>query len=380
MGLKRRFAAAADNRALMLGVFVEAPLIFLGWYAWLVATQLDGRISDFVAMRNGGLALLHGVSPYTPPDPNALLPGDHLIYPPLVGYLFVPFSVLPYPIGAPLYVVMQVAALAGALALLGVRDWRCYCIPFLWYPMIACLASGALGPFLALLLALAWRYRDRAFVVAPVLALAVVAKLFLWPIWIWLLATRRWRAALLTAVTGGVALLVPFAALGVKGVRSYVDMLRVLDRTFEPISFSSNTLFRTLGAPPSIARGLVFFIGVTLVVAAFTSGFKRRGDRVVLTLALLAALLTSPLVWTHYYILLIVPIALARPRLSALWFVPLLYWASPAMESFGELRRLIVGLGVTLAIAAAVTLRFAPRLPHASVASATVVATSESAA
>jgi hypothetical protein len=30
----------------------------------------------------------------------------------------------------------------------------------------------------------------------------------------------------------------------------------------------------------------------------------------------------TPILWLHYLVLLVVPIALARPRLSALWFVP----------------------------------------------------------
>ena len=42
-----------------------------------------------------------------------------------------------------------------------------------------------------------------------------------------------------------------------------------------------------------------------------------------LTLALAAGLVATPILWLHYLVLLVVPIALARPRLSALWFAPL---------------------------------------------------------
>jgi alpha-1,2-mannosyltransferase len=379
--LQNRFAAAGRNRPLMVGLFLEAPLIFIGWYAWLLATQLHWRITDFIAMRNGGIALLHGASPYATPDPSALFPADHLIYPPLVGYVFTPFSLLPYAIGAPLYVVLQIAALAGALALLGVRDWRCYGMLFLWYPVIACLISGALGPFLAFLLALAWRYRDRAFVVAPALALAVVAKLFLWPLGIWLLATRRWRAALLAGVATVVAFIVPFAPLGLETLRGYPHLLRLLDQVFGPSSFSISTLARTLGASATVGHAVTLLVGIGLFLAALALGLRHRSERSVLTVTLLAALLTSPIVWMHYYVLLIVPIALARPRLSGLWFVPLLYWASPATESVGDLRRLIVGIGVTVAVAAATTLRLKSRVARASIASggANTAAASQSA-
>jgi hypothetical protein len=40
-------------------------------------------------------------------------------------------------------------------------------------------------------------------------------------------------------------------------------------------------------------------------------------------LAIAAALAFSPIVWLHYFAFLLVPIALVRPRLSLLWFLPL---------------------------------------------------------
>src|SRR5207253_11300933 len=73
-------------------------------------------------------------------------------------------------------------------------------------------------------------------------------------------------------------------------------------------------------------------------------------DRLAITAAIAAALLLSPIVWVHYYVLLLVPVALARPRLSGLWFIPLLFWSTHALESNGELWRLLAALGITLAV------------------------------
>jgi alpha-1,2-mannosyltransferase len=353
MGLHRRLGVASRNRALTLGLFLEAPLIFIGFYVWLVGLKGGWRMQDFMTLRDSGHALLHGASPYPPAEPKVLLAANHLVYPPLAGYLFTPFSALPYAIAGPLYFFASVAAVAGTLWVLGVRDWRCYGMPFLWYPTVACLGTGALGPLLALLLAVAWRYRNRPIIVAPALALAVVLKLFLWPLGIWLVATRRWQAAALAAATAAVALVAPFSPLGAKTLQGYPHLLRVLDQVFGPASFSSNTFFRSLGASAGVAQAMVLVVGVTLVVTALVLGLRRGSDRRTLTVTLLAALLTSPIVWMHYYVLLIVPLALARPRLSALWFAPLLYWASPMLESLGDLRRLLVGLGVTAVVAVA---------------------------
>jgi hypothetical protein len=58
--------------------------------------------------------------------------------------------------------------------------------------------------------------------------------------------------------------------------------------------------------------------------AASTAGEDAaERDRRSLILCLAAALVATPILWLHYLGLLFVPIALARPRLTALWFVPL---------------------------------------------------------
>jgi len=346
-----RLDGALDDRPLSLALFLEAPLIFLAFYVWLVGVRGHWRMQDFMAVRGAAGQLLHGRSPYPDADPATLLAAKHLVYPPLVGYLFAPFAALPYAVAAPLWFFLVPALLAGSLALLGVRDPRCYGVVFLWYPTVACLGTGALGPLLVLLVACAWRWRHRPGVVAPTLALAVVAKLFLWPLVVWLLATRRFRAAALTCATALVVLIVPFAPLGSHAaLHEYPQLLRSLDGIFGPASFSGTTFFRALGITGHGAVVIVLLVTAALVLWAFVLG-RRGGDATALTVALLAALLASPIVWMHYYVLLVVPIALARPRLSGLWLLPLLYWASPELESFGELRRLAVGIGVTTAVA-----------------------------
>ncbi len=45
-----------------------------------------------------------------------------------------------------------------------------------------------------------------------------------------------------------------------------------------------------------------------------------------ISLAVLAAMLGSPIVWPFYYALLLVPLAIARPRFSALWLLPGLFF------------------------------------------------------
>ena len=73
---------------------------------------------------------------------------------------------------------------------------------------------------------------------------------------------------------------------------------------------------------------------MTLVVGGGLLGgcvaFARRGDDArSFTCAVAATLALSPIVWLHYLVVLLVPIAIARPRFSALWLLPVLLWASP---------------------------------------------------
>jgi hypothetical protein len=55
-------------------------------------------------------------------------------------------------------------------------------------------------------------------------------------------------------------------------------------------------------------------------------GRASRADRWTFTLAVGAALALSPIVWLHYLMLLLVPIAVASPRLGPLWLLPLAFW------------------------------------------------------
>jgi hypothetical protein len=331
---------------LTFGVLVEAPLIVVGFYIWLIGIHGGWQMQDFAAMRSGAAAVLHARSPYPPPDAVAIADAKQLVYPPLVAYLFVPFALVPYALAAPIYFFVLLAALPATLYLLDVRDWRCYGAVLLWYPLAGSLGVGAISPLLALLVALVWRFRERARLTAVVAAAAIAAKLFLWPLPLWLAATRRWRGALLTGAATVAVFLIPFAGLGMSTLLGYGNVLRKLNDVFGPTSFSGVVLLRAVGVAHTHA-----LIAVVLVGGALLLAMRRTDDRAALTLAILVSLLVSPIVWMHYYVLLAVPIALARPRLSVLWFLPLGYWLAPGLESEGKLWRLVVGIGVTIAIA-----------------------------
>jgi hypothetical protein len=240
------------------------------------------------------------------------------------------------------------AALLGALRLLGVEDWRCYGVAVISSPTINTLALGAITSFLLLGAALAWRYRDKPAVAGIATAFTAVLKLFLWPLGVWLLVTRRWRAAAICAGTGLILLLGGWAVIGFAGLRSYPTLVHLLQEAEAPVSYSLVALFGLSGRS---ATALTIVLSLGAVIAVWLAARGSGGERRSFAVAVVASLVASPLIWIHYLLLLYVPIALYRPRLSGLWFVPLLLWLTPTTHSQGATWRIALALFVVAVVA-----------------------------
>src|SRR5262249_2296263 len=150
-------------------------------------------------------------------------------------------------------------------------------------------------------------------VAAVVVAFTAVLKLFLWPLVIWLMATRRWRSVAICAGAAMVLLLGGWAVIGFAGLRSYPTLLHVLERPGAPAGYSVVALLGVSGgAATAIPVALAVLLAGLVVLAARASDGDRRG----FATAVLASLVATPLLWLHYLLLLYVPIALYRPRLA----------------------------------------------------------------
>jgi len=278
-------------------------------------------------------SILAGRNPYMDPDEFHGPPQAPYAYPPVLALLLTPLAALPEKGGGVflpgvLFSLLLIGAMIGALLLLDVRDWRCYPVVFLYPVTLEAIEYGAVGPLLALLIALVWRLRDRAVIAGLGTGGVIVLKLFLWPLGLWLVLTGRLRAAALAIATAAGLAAASWAVIGFQGLRAYPHLLEKLDQVEAEHSYSAFAILRTIGLPELAARSGVAIVGLGLLafaawVARASADARLERDRHSLILVVAAALVLTPILWLHYLVLLVVPIALARPRLSALWFAPL---------------------------------------------------------
>jgi alpha-1,2-mannosyltransferase len=323
-----------------VAVFGVAPLalpIFVIVYVLHNASYgNDGSWFDLHTTWAAGRAIAHGHSPYP------------FIYPAPAAVLMVPFGVLPWRAAVPLFFIVSAGMVVGMLRILGVRDWRCYGACLVALPTASALWIGTPTPMLALATACAWRWRDRRAVVAIALTAAVATKLFLWPLFVWLLATRRFGAALAGMSTIVGATVAAWALIGFQGLSSYPKLLADAASLEQDKSYSTIALVHAFGLTDAGAVAAVAVTGVLALASVVILARRPGGDAPAFAAAIAAALWISPIVWIHYLVLLFIPIAIVRRRLSALWLLPLVLWVLASQESQGSIPRLLLVLGVLL--------------------------------
>jgi alpha-1,2-mannosyltransferase len=283
---------------------------------------------DFRQFYRGAEAILDGVNPYPVDGASLIASARPYVYPPFPALLVMPLTLLSIDHAAVLAMTATIALVPAILLVLGVRDWRCYGIAFLWPPVISAIQTSNPTLWFALAAALAWRFRDRIGLTSLLVGLTLAVKFVLWPLLVWLVATRRVGTAALATATGGLLLVASWAVIGFAGFLDYPDLLRRLEETVGVDAYTVRMLALDLRAPEPVARAVWVATGVALLVAVVLTAL--RGDeRRAFMLTIGAALALSPLVWLHYFALLLVVVALARPVLGLVWFLPLLMLGSP---------------------------------------------------
>lgn len=328
---------------LSLGRLVEPlKLSFFLWGCWLAPLFVVVALIRYAAVHPAvfgydfkatiyqpGRALLHGHSPYPDAALGSLVGRPTFVYPPLLLWVDVPIALLPLPAAQAVWTLLLDCGIAGAMYLLGVRDWRCFGLAMLSVPTLDGLAMGNVTLLLVPALAIAWAYRDRRFAGGVAVGLLVGIKLLMWPLFVWLLVTRRIRSAVIAAATGIVGVLGSWALIGMQGFAEYPHLLHIVStQTAGPRAYSIAVLSKSFGLPSAAGHLAQGGLGALLLALAAVVARKEDGDRRAFSAVVIAALVISPVVWLHYFAFLLVPIALLRPRLGAVWAVPAAFWVA----------------------------------------------------
>jgi hypothetical protein len=207
-----------------------------------------------------------------------------------------------------------------------VSDWRVYGAVILSPAILTGISVGTLSPVLFLGVAACWRWRDRFVPSAICVGLVVLAKLFLWPLLVWLWFTGRRRVAVAAITLDLLVSIVAWSWVGFAGLRDYPQILRAASTIEGHLSYAP---ISTIGGQP------LALVGAILAAAGVAFVARRRSDGEAFFAAIILALLATPILWLHYLCLL-AAVAILRPRFGWVWLLPVALWATPQQGAYGS--------------------------------------------
>lgn len=250
------------------------------------------------------------------------------LYPPPFALALIPFALLPLDAGLLVWEAMVILAFVTGVAILPVSRsvrWTILLLAALDWPVLYAIKLGQVGPILFLSFAAGWRWLDRDGRVGVSIAVGALIKLQPLILAPWAVLTGRWRAALVAGAVCAVAVAITTLVVGTGVWADYASLLgRVASPVTTPHNFTPGAVAYQAGWSEDAASlvhlaTVIATIGVTLVAIRTTSG-----DVAFLT-TVVASQLLSPVLWDHYAVILLLPVAwlLARRQWWAI-SIPLL--------------------------------------------------------
>jgi alpha-1,2-mannosyltransferase len=279
----------------------------------ILAAQSAGTLGfDFLAYHQAANRVLAGERLY---DPTVQQTGGFglFYYPPPFVLAVLPFALLPAATATWLWIGASMAMLVAGVALLPVRvtvRWATLLLAGLSWPVAYALKLGQVGPLLFLLFAIGWRWLDRPLAVGAAGALGAIVKIQPGLILVWALLTRRLRAVVLGGAILVVAALAATVVLGGIGVwQDYVALIRnVSDPITTPHNFTPGAAAYQAGVPAGLATAIQLLSSILVVAAVILAALRAPADASLLV-AIVASQLLSPVLWDHYAMLLLLPVA-----------------------------------------------------------------------
>ena len=266
---------------------------------------------DFHAYEHAARRILDGERLF---DPSVDVAGGFAIYlyPPPFALAIVPLALIGGQAAVAIWTGLMIVAFAAGVALLPVPRsvrWLVLLLGGLDWPVVYSIKLGQVGPLLFLLFAIAWRWRDRPGRLGLAMGLGTIVKLQPGLLLGWAGLTGRWRGvAVAVAVLVAASLIVTVVA----GIQPWIDYPSLLGRVSSPLStphnFTPGAIAFQAGAPESVAAAIQLITTAAALVAVVLAARVATAEPALLV-TIVASQLVSPLLWDHYAMLLLLPVA-----------------------------------------------------------------------
>ena len=340
---------AVMRRAALPVLALAIPAVTIAAILWAAGSTLG---YDYLAYDAAARRVLAGQPLY---DLSYAAAGSFGLYyyPPTFIPLVLMFAALLDAHAATLaWISTLLAAFGFGVAVLPVRAsvrWAVLLLAGLSWPLLYALKLGQVGPLLFLAGALTWRWAERPAIAGTAIAAGAAIKVQPLLMLGWALVTRRWRTLL-----AGLSLLGILCALAtsVAGPGSWSDFVTLLLRVSDPVGTPANLTVGAIafraGLPRDGAATLqVASICLVALVTVWAWVHSPAGTAIVVTAV--ASQLVSPILWAHYAVILLLPVALLLER-RQWWAValPIVTWLPvdaiyPVVFAIGLLAPLAVG-------------------------------------
>jgi len=287
---------------------IAAVVVFVGA---TLAVAGDTLGFDFLAYHAAAARVLEGQPLY---DTSFEAAGGFglFYYPPPFLPLILPFGALDATFATWTWIAILLLAFVFGVLILPVSRsirWVIVLLAGVSWPFAYAIKLGQVGPLLFLAFAIGWRWLDRPAHLGASGAVGAAIKLQPGIILVWAVLTRRWRAA----VIGGVVLAaLSVAATLLAGFAAWGDFMTLISRVSDPIRTEHNLTPGAVAFQLGISADVAAWVQLTsmaavvgLVLVAVVWGTSESSYLVVV----IASQLLSPILWDHYAMLLLLPVA-----------------------------------------------------------------------
>jgi hypothetical protein len=233
-------------------------------------------------------------------------------YPPPFVLLAIPLTLLQPAAAAGAFTAILLVTFIAAVAILPVSPtirWVTLLLGGLSWPLVYAIKLGQVGPILLLLFAIGWRWMDRPWRLGTATAIGIAIRIQPAVVLGWALLTGRRRAVVAALI---VFAILAIAATVVAGPSSWVDQATLLARVSKPIDTPHNYTPGRIAFEAGASQTLAWAVQIAnwaLVAIVVLYSIWRATPVASYLAVVIASQLISPILWDHYALMLLLPVA-----------------------------------------------------------------------